>query len=184
MGPVAAATLKLPRSRARAGARERPDFAEVADAHLDAVHRYVSHLVRDPDTAEDLTAAAFERALRRWDRYDPARGRPEVWLCSIARNLVMDHWRRDRRMRRLQETLGRRATLAAAPADQAGTGLTGLTDALDALTQGEREVVALRVLLDMTCEEAAGLMGTTATACSTTLHRALSKLRKEVAADA
>ena len=114
MGPVLAATLKLPRLRAPAGADTRPDFADVADAHLDGVHRYVHHLVRDADTAEDLTAAAFERALRRWDCFDPARGRPEVWLCSIARNLAMDHWRRERRRRRLQETLGHGAREAAA----------------------------------------------------------------------
>ena len=183
MGPVAAATLKLPRLRAGAPAGERPDFAEVAHEHLDAVHRYVSQLVRDRDAAEDLTAAAFERALRRWDRYDPARGRPEVWLCGIARNLVLDHWRRERRLRRLQETLGQRAAAVAAPADNSA-GLTGLAGALGVLSDAEREVIALRVLLDMSCDEAAAVMGTSATSCSTALHRALSKLRKEVPAGA
>ena len=63
----------------------RPAFADVAEAHLDAVFRYLAHLVGDRHLAEDLTSATFERALRDWHRYDPRRGRPSVWLVEIAR---------------------------------------------------------------------------------------------------
>ena len=42
----------------------RPAFADVAEANLDAVHRYLVHLVGDRHLADDLTSATFERALR------------------------------------------------------------------------------------------------------------------------
>jgi DNA-directed RNA polymerase specialized sigma24 family protein len=40
--------------------------------------------------------------------------------------------------------------------------------------------VALRVLLDVDGASAAALMGITPSACSTHLHRAMTKLRKEL----
>jgi RNA polymerase sigma-70 factor (ECF subfamily) len=64
--------------------------------------------------------------------------------------------------------------------DQEGLGIGGLAGAVEALSDAEREVIALRVLLDLSGEEAAGVMGITPTACSTALHRALTKLREEV----
>ena len=180
MAPVLAATLKRPAARLRAAPQARPDFAEVAGTSLDAVHKYVRHLVRDDQLAEDLTASTFERALRKWDLFDPRKARPEVWLCSIARNLVLDHWRRERRRRRALDALEQRVRRPQPAVDEAGLGIAGLAGAVDALSDSEREVVALRVLLDLSCEEAAGIMGITATACSTALHRALAKLRREV----
>ena len=180
MAPVLAATLKRPAARLRAAPHARPDFAEVAGASLDPVHKYVRHLVRDDQLAEDLTESTFERALRKWDLFDPRRARPEVWLCSIARNLVLDHWRRERRRRRALDALAQRARRSPPPPDEAGLGMSELSGAVGALSDAEREVIALRVLLDLSCEEAAELMGITPTACSTALHRALGKLRREV----
>ncbi|MDQ5821941.1 MAG: hypothetical protein M3540_10915, partial [Actinomycetota bacterium] len=65
------------------GARStaRPEFAEVAEASLDSVFRYLLYLTRDRTVAEDLTGETFERALRSWRRYDPRRGEPIAWLC-------------------------------------------------------------------------------------------------------
>ena len=52
--------------------------------------------------------------------------------------------------------------------------------ALAGLTAEEREVVALRVVLGLDAAEAATLTGSTASAVGTRLHRALTKLRREV----
>jgi RNA polymerase sigma-70 factor (ECF subfamily) len=180
MAPVIAATLRRPAARLRGREEARPDFAEVAGASLDAVHKYVRHLVRDAQLAEDLTASTFERAFRKWDVFDPRRARAEVWLCSIARNLVHDHWRRERRRRRTQEVLEQHVPRFHPAPHEEVVGIGGLAGAVAALSDAEREVIALRVLLDLSCEEAAGLMEITPTACSTALHRALGKLREEV----
>jgi DNA-directed RNA polymerase specialized sigma24 family protein len=41
-------------------------------------------------------------------------------------------------------------------------------------------VIALRVVLDLDAAEAAEVMGVSPSACSSQLHRALTKLRREV----
>ncbi len=55
-----------------------------------------------------------------------------------------------------------------------------LDAALRELTAAEREVIALRVVLDLDGDEAARLLGLTTTAVSTRLHRALGKLEERM----
>src|ERR671935_2537685 len=83
-------------------------FAEVAEAELDAVYRYLVYLTGDRTQAEDLAAETFEKALRSWRRFDPRRAGPRTWLCSIARSVALDWFRTDQRRRRREETYARR----------------------------------------------------------------------------
>ncbi len=158
----------------------RPAFADVAEANLDAVFRYLTHLVGDRHLAEDLTSATFERALRDWHRYDPRRGRPSVWLVEIARRVALDHFRREGRRRSREERFAAQNPEALEGPD-APRGLPDdLRAALARLTRGERELVALRVVLGMDAAEAGRVAGISPSAVGTGLHRALSKLRQEV----
>ena len=62
-----------------------------------------------------------------------------------------------------------------------GEGLSPeLEEGLRALTAGEREVVALRIVLDLDGEETARLLGISPTAVSTRLSRALAKLEERM----
>jgi len=62
-----------------------------------------------------------------------------------------------------------------------GEGLSPeLAESLLELSAGEREVVALRIVLDLDSEETARLLGVTSTAVSTRLSRALSKLEERM----
>lgn len=163
------------------GPAGRPDFAEVAHAELDGVYRYLLQLTRDPPLAEDLTSATFERALRDWRRYDPARGRPRVWLVEIARRQALDHFRRERRRRAREERAAR------PEGHDGGVGAaSGLPPevraAMDSLSETERELIALRVLLDVDTGETARIMGMSPTAVSSALHRALGRLRRRIEA--
>ena len=97
-----AATTTLP-----ALGRPHPTFASVAEAELDAVHGYLLFLTGDRDVAEDLTAATFEKAFRTWRRFDPRRGTSRAWLCGIARNIALDHFRSERRRRQREERYAR-----------------------------------------------------------------------------
>jgi RNA polymerase sigma-70 factor (ECF subfamily) len=159
----------------------RPTFAEAAEANLDGVYRYLRQLTGNPHLAEDLTSDTFERALNAWSRYDPARGPVLPWLVTIARRIALDYFRSDarRRGRELRATAGDDGTTP--PPRDPGDVPPQMAAALARLTDTEREVVALRVLLDLDGTEAAAVLGITPTACSTQLHRAMTKLRKDLA---
>ena len=158
------------------------DFAEAATRHLDDVHAFLVYLTGDRSVAEDLTAETFARALERWHRYDPRRGGQRTWLCQLARSAALDHFRAEERRRRREGTYAV-AELRESTEPVFGEGLSpALERALAQLSAAEREVVALRVVLELDGEGAARVLGISATACSTRLSRALTKLEKEVSA--
>ncbi len=157
----------------------RDEFASVVEQHLDDVYAYLVYLTGDRTVAEDLTGETFERALRRWRRFDPSRGSAKTWLCQVARGAALDHFRSERRRRSRDDRYAAQVPEAEEPAF--GEGLSPeLERALARLTAEDREVVALRVLLDLDTDSASRLLGISATACSTRLSRALQKLESEV----
>jgi RNA polymerase sigma factor (sigma-70 family) len=157
------------------------DFAEVAERHLDDVHAFLVYLTGDRTVAEDLTAETFAKALERWRRFDPRRGSARTWLCQLARSTALDHFRSEERRRRRE---GRYALEVAETHEAAfGEGLSAELEAgLARLSAAEREVLALRVVLDLDGDSAARVLGISTTACSTRLSRALQKLEREVSA--
>ena len=162
-------------------ARSRPtvsaSFAATAEEHLDDVYAYLVYLTRDRSLAEDLAADTFEKALRAWRRFDASRGSARTWLCQIARTTALDWFRAEERRRRREER-------AAVPEAFDGGLSPGLSPELEAalreLSAGEREVIALRILLELDGDETARVLGISPTAVSTRLSRALTKLEEKV----
>jgi RNA polymerase sigma-70 factor (ECF subfamily) len=170
-------TLDAPRR----GSTATPSFAAVAEEHLDDVYGYLLYLTRNWAVAEDLTGATFETALRKWRRFDPGRGTPRAWLIAIARSTALDWFRADARRRRREERAEGRLVVPDPPSDSLGEGLSpDLEEGLRALSAGEREVVALRVVLELDGDETARVLGISRTAVSTRLSRALAKLEERM----
>jgi RNA polymerase sigma-70 factor (ECF subfamily) len=146
-------------------------------ASRDDVYAYVATLVRDPASAEDVTATAFERAFRRRRSFNPRRGSPRAWLFGIARNAALDELRRR----------GRQTTLAVDPEDPGAVApddaerilrRTTVRAALAALTPREREIVALKFHAGLSQTELAAVLGVSPSNAGTLLHRTMEKLRK------
>ena len=156
-----------------------PSFATVAEELLDDVFGYLLYLTKNWAIAEDLTGETFETAFKKWRRFDPGRGTPRAWLLTIARSTALDWFRADARRRKREERA--EAADRRGETDSFGEGFSAeLEESLRALSAGEREVVALRIVLDLDSEETARLLGISATAVSTRLSRALSKLEERM----
>jgi RNA polymerase sigma-70 factor (ECF subfamily) len=166
-------------THSKAPTLERPAFAAVAERHLDTVYRYLLMLTRDQQLAEDLANETFVKALRLWKRFDPRRGSAATWLCQIARTIALDHFRAEDRRRRREEAYAQRES--AWDDRPFAEGLSpGLEAGLRELSAAEREVIALRVVLEFDGDTAARFLGISRTACSTRLSRALQKLEEKV----
>jgi DNA-directed RNA polymerase specialized sigma24 family protein len=93
----------------------------------------------------------------------------------VARTVALDHFRSERRRMR-REALGAVPERYVQPL---GEGMSPeLESALQCLTAGEREVIALRIVLDLDAATAAGVLGISPTNCTTRLNRALKKLEE------
>ncbi|HEU4705979.1 MAG TPA: sigma-70 family RNA polymerase sigma factor [Solirubrobacterales bacterium] len=166
-----------------ADASDAPREADLAFDRLyrssrDDLFAYVAGLLRDTTAAEEVTAAAFERAYRKRNRFDPRRGEPRAWLFGIARNAALDELRHR----------GRQAELTAEPADpesldtHAGAERSDrrltVSAALERLQPGERELIALKFFAGLANAEIAQVLGTSESNAGTKLHRAMTKLRE------
>jgi RNA polymerase sigma factor (sigma-70 family) len=150
-------------------------FDQAAETHLDDVYGYLVWFTGDRFLAEDLAGETFERALRLWHRFDPKRGSARTWLCQVARTTALDHFRAEKRRQRREQA-------AALPERFEQRLVEGLSPELEAalrqLTAGEREVIALRIVLDFDVRAAAAMLGISPSNCTTRLNRALGKLEE------
>jgi RNA polymerase sigma factor (sigma-70 family) len=166
-----------------APAQEMPRDTDVSFEQLyrssrDDVYGYVAALLRDRAAAEDVTAAAFERAYRKRGRFDPGRGSARAWLFGIARNAALDELRR--RKRRAELPAEAEDVLAPSPAAvvEHSARREVVRAALDGLEPRERELVALRFFAGLSHAEIAGVAGLSESNAATRLHRAMTKLRE------
>lgn len=151
----------------------------MAEEHLDDVYRFLVYMTRDVNTADDLTGETFARAMTSWKRFDERRGSARTWLCQIARSAALDHFRSEERRRKREQTYA-----ASEPVSDDRDPFTSLSPALrqaiGELSAADREVIALRVILELDGEAAARVMGIGRTACAMRLSRALKKLEEKV----
>ncbi|MDQ3729969.1 MAG: sigma-70 family RNA polymerase sigma factor, partial [Actinomycetota bacterium] len=158
-------------------------FEAVYDEHVWDVYGFFGYRVRTREEAEDLTQATFERALRAWDRFDPKRASAKTWILVIAKNVLIDHYRRSgsRREEPLPEEhldggLGRHEPYERI--DETGLGpAPELTDALGQLGVREREVIALRFGGDLAGAEIAEMTGLSLANVQQILSRSLRGMR-------
>jgi RNA polymerase sigma-70 factor (ECF subfamily) len=156
------------------------DFEALYRAARDDVYAYVATLLRDRSAAEDVTAAAFERAYRKQRTYKAARGSERAWLFGIARNAALDELRRRQRA----------AALAAEPADvdtappddaaEAALRRAAVRVGLARIDARERELIALKFHAGLDNSEIAAVLGVSVSNAGTQLHRAMTKLREAV----
>lgn len=154
------------------------EFAEFYRTSRDDCLRAVLAVVGgDTQLAEDLVAEAFARAFTRWREVSrhPA---PAAWVVRTALNTRVSWWRKRRR----------EVPLAAHddgpwtwPAD--GGIDANLLDAVRRLSRRQREVLALRVFLDLDAQQTARVLGISANTVSVHLFRAVAQLREQLSVD-
>jgi len=140
----------------------------------DPCFRAVLAAIADQNAAEDALAEAMARAFDRWPRLR-SHPNPEAWVVRVAVNSHRSWWRRWRRSVDGRTGQANRPAGLAEPFDE--TLLAALRD----LSRRQREVVALRVLLDLDTATTARELGIAPKTVTVHLHRALTRLREVVA---
>ena len=153
--------------------RERTDFADFYQRCRDNCLRAVLAGTGDRALAEDLVAEAFARAWSAWSKVSrhPA---PAAWVVRTALNVRVSWWRRRRREVALdghdQPQLG-----------EAGSGTdASLLAAVRLLPRRQREVVVLRIWLDLDTRTVADELGISAPTVAVHLSRAIATLRAQL----
>jgi len=159
-------------------------FTAVYDKYFRDIYRYVAGRL-DTQTADDIAAETFLVAFGQRDRFDPGRGGLRPWLFGIATNLVAQHRRREARRYRALSHAG------ADPADESHENRVvssvaaehmraRLARALGTLSPGERDVVLLVALSQLSHEEVAEALGISYSTVGSRLSRARKRLQNVI----
>ncbi len=151
------------------------DFADFYASARDDCLRAVFTSVGDRQEAEELVAEAFARALARWATVSrhPA---PRAWVVRAALNARVSWWRRRRREVFVPDGL---------PDGASDGGLGSVADRtlmaiVLRLPERQRQVVALRLFLDLDTAQTADVLGIAAGTVTAHLARAIAALRQEL----
>jgi RNA polymerase sigma-70 factor, ECF subfamily len=174
-------------ARVQATVAEAPptptSFEDLYRDTVDDLYAYVATLVRDRSAAEEVVAAAFERAYRKHASFDARRGSQRQWLFGIARNAALDELRRRKRTAALladpeDPVAGSRPVADEDDAAEAAVRRAAVRSALAGLDPRERELIALKFHAGLSNAEIAKVLGISVANAGTRVHRAVTRLRK------
>ncbi|MEU8124473.1 RNA polymerase sigma factor [Spirillospora sp. NPDC049024] len=166
----------------RMSLRDPERFGEIFDAYFTEIHGYAAKRL-GPDAASDVAAQTFLEAFRVRARYDASRAAVRTWLYGIATNVISKHRRGEVRGLRARARLGP-VQDEAGHADRvdarvSAQGLRGrLAGAIAGLSAGERDVLLLVALADLTHEEVAAALDVPYGTVGSRLSRARKKVRE------
>ena len=162
----------------RFAARDERALADVFDEYAGPMMAVASRLLADRRLAEEAVQQAFVQAWRAAGGYDPERPLGP-WLYTVVRRTAIDAWRRERRHqgRTLDDVAPSDLSSIASPAIEDASDAWDVRRALDQLPPGEREVVRLAHLEQLTQPEIAARMGVPLGTVKSRTHSAYRKLR-------
>ena len=78
---------------------ESPAWTELVKAHHRRVYALCYRFTGSGNDAEDLTQEVFLKVYANLKSFDISRGSLQVWITTLSRNLLVDHFRRTRNLR-------------------------------------------------------------------------------------
>ena len=166
----------------RGAARGNQDAAAVLfDHYYPRLYRFAFARLSDPQGAEDVASETFAKVLRDLDRFRWRGSGFEAWIFRIAKNLIVDRYRRGDK-----EVLGNEVVDAVLPVVPEGPESRALEDEqrrevaalVERLPEEQREVVLLRFAGELDTHEVAAVTNRNANAVRQLQFRAITNLRK------
>jgi len=147
------------------------------EQHIADVYGFVMRRCGDSELAEDLTQEVFVSAARQFTEVGELP--PSAWLFRVARNRLVDHWRREtRRKRKFRLISGGRADSAVGDLADGVVSTERAIEALNEIPVDQRAALVLRYLDDCSIAEIAETLGRSTKATESLLARARRALER------
>lgn len=154
-------------------------FDRLYEHYRAPLYRFILRQVKDPVSSNDLYQQCWEKVIKGRHTYRSKSPFP-AWIYRIARNTVIDHFRRQ--PQGLTDELTDIPSTAGGPETEAMTAEADgqLAAAIDALPAEQREVVLLRLEGGLDLPAIADITATNQETCKSRLRYALVKLRESM----
>lgn len=156
------------------------DWEQIWREHSLEIYNYIYYRVYNKQEAEDITQEAFFKLIRAEKRYEDRPVSSIVALLkTIARNLIVDNWRKQNNGANhvyieLDEYVPAEQPCIEKKVEQRDE----VKRALDLLNQEQQKIIRYRLLDGFSIAETAQLMGKSVSAIKTTQYRSIQYLRR------
>ena len=162
--------------------RSREALGILYDRHQAQIFHYLMFRLNNQQQAEDLTGEVFVRMLKALPGYQERKIPFEAWLYRIARNLLIDEYRKERirqsvPLHEMDHILGDDADHEKIEAKWT---IDSVRQALLQIEPSQREVIELRFLMGLSAKDAALVLDKTVHAVKALQHRGLHNLRMKL----
>jgi RNA polymerase sigma-70 factor, ECF subfamily len=149
-------------------------FSKVFNEHSEAIFRFACWRVRDKDQAEDIMSAVFTKA---WEKRDSFDGKyVEAWLYTIARNMIIDGYRKYE-PEKIEDENDLPFTEDATEQIDRGLANDRLDIALGSIDEVSQEIIRLRYIERFSIRDTAARTDQSEANVRVLQHRALKKLK-------
>ena len=158
-------------------------FEIIFETHYKRVYNFVAYRINNHYDVEDLVSAVFEKVIAKYHTYRPSYAPIEAWIISIAKNIVNDYFRGNKK--RIFFPLDHAENITA-PASKGGQieeivvmceDNSALLRALNTLNDKERTIVAMKFAAGIRNTDIAALMSLSETNVGIIVHRCIKKMR-------
>lgn len=161
-------------------------FDRLYEQYHNDVFKFLIYLTRDRDHAEDLMHEVYVRVLKAYAGFE-GKSSEKTWLFSIAKNVAIDHFRRNSVRRKhahdkfdwekseLVSTNKHPEELSVLKEE-----MKEILTILDTCTGDQKMVIHMRFIHDLSIAESADILGWTEAKVKTTQHRAIMALKKKL----
>lgn len=162
---------------------ESLEFAVIFETYYKRIYNYISYRVSCRYTTEDLTSQVFVKAMTKIDSYSPKKSPLEVWMFTIARNVVNDYFRAQKRRNIFSIDVIKE--LVSSKKDPESLFILGesndkLQMALNTLNARERNMVALKFGANLSNIQIAELVDLSESNVGVILYRTMKKLKVQI----
>lgn len=152
------------------------EFIEAFDTYHKEIYRYIFYKTKMRKAlAEDLTQEVFFKVWENRKRYKKETASIRTWLFKIARNLVIDNYRK-KNTETLDSEYGNEAKDKTNVYERILAKKT-VEDSLKLLNERERELIVLRYIQEFEIEEIAKIINKNYESTKVSIHRSLQKLK-------
>ena len=152
-------------------------FGEIYDTYVKSIYNYFYYRLQNVEKAEDLTQEVFIKAFEAIERYKIRKIPLSAWLFRIARNLLIDFFRKKEIVKESLEGKAISSERAKKEVEQIQTA-SFINKGLSGVKQEHREVIVLKFIIGYSNKEVAEIMGKSENAVKLIQYRALRKMNK------
>ncbi len=169
----------------RAQNGDKESFGVLYDTYVNQVYRFIFFRVTSEAVAEDITSEVFFKTMKHLGKYQKKDSMPfSAWLFRIAKNVLVDHYRKNVPLDEIPETVvDESSTADATEKTSTSVDRRRIMSALKNLPEMQAQAIILKYFSEQKNSEIATVLGKSETAIRILQSRGLKKLRDSLEAE-